>query len=213
MRTPIDLTLYLVTDRPYMAGRAMDSVVLDAVRGGVTVVQLREKTCPAREFVQLARDLKKKLTPLGVPLIVNDRIDVAMAGEADGVHLGPYDIPYPEARRVMGPGAIIGVSVENWQEFEEAQGWEDLDYVAISPVWSTPTKRDTGPAWGLAGLQEACRRSRHPVVAIGGINESNIRAVRDAGAQGVAVVSAICAAADPEAAARALVRAGEDTHG
>jgi thiamine-phosphate pyrophosphorylase len=134
-----------------------------------------------------------------VPLIINDRIDVALACGANGVHIGQEDMPYEIARKLMGDEAIIGLSVENWEDVEAAQKL-DVDYIGISPVFATPTKTDTKEPWGLEGLKKIKSFSRHPLVAIGGINEVNARAVVSAGADCLAVVSAICAAEDPTAA-------------
>lgn len=195
--------LYLVTDRGLIGDRSLEEVVLGAVRGGVTMVQLREKEASTREFIDLARRLLERLRPLGVPLIINDRVDVALAVGADGVHIGQQDMPYPIARRLLGPKAIIGLSVETLEELQEAEAY-DVDYLGISPVFPTPTKPDTRGAWGLEGLREARRRSRHKLVAIGGIGPHNVRQVLEAGAHGIAVVSAICADPDPEEAAGLL---------
>jgi thiamine-phosphate pyrophosphorylase len=201
-----DWTLYLVTDRRLAAPRSLEDVVAAAVRGGVTVVQLREKECATAEFVELGRRLKATLAPLGVPLIVNDRVDVALAVGADGVHVGQSDMDPREARAALGPTAIVGLSVETMEQAARSESL-DVDYLGISPVFATPTKTDTGPAWGLDGLARLRAVSRHVLVAIGGIDAGNAAAVRRAGADGVAVVSAICAAGDPEAAARAIRRA------
>lgn len=199
MKRHPDWRLYLVTDRPLMAGRRIEDVVAAAVRGGVTIVQLREKDCRTREFVEVARGLKRLLEPLGVPLIINDRVDVALACGADGVHLGQSDMEYADARRILGPDAIIGISVETP---EQKPG--EADYLGVGPIFSTPTKPDAAPPWGLEALAAYRRASRHVLVAIGGITLENARSVVEAGADGIAVVSAICAAPDPEAAARAL---------
>jgi thiamine-phosphate pyrophosphorylase len=138
-----------------------------------------------------------------IPLIINDRIDVALACGADGVHIGQEDMPYVTARSLMGKKAIIGLSVETWEDVEESQKL-DVDYIGVSPVFATPTKTDTKGEWGLEGLAKIKTFSRHPIVAIGGINESNARDVAAAGADCISVVSAICAAADPVVAARKL---------
>ncbi|NPV83615.1 MAG: thiamine phosphate synthase [Candidatus Aminicenantes bacterium] len=199
---PVDLSLYLVTDRRLAGNRPLTEVVSKAVAGGVTVVQLREKDCSSREYLELAMELKKILPP-GVPLLINDRLDVALAAGADGIHLGQSDLPAKIARKYLGPRAIIGLSVENLEQLEEAKNLP-VDYLAISPVFSTPTKTDTGPAWGLEGLARARKLTALPLVAIGGLNEQNAAEVIRAGADGLAVVSAICAAADPEQAARRL---------
>lgn len=198
----IDLSLYLITDRRLAGNRPLREVVSQAVAGGVTVVQLREKDCSSREYLELALELNKILPP-GVPLIINDRLDVALAAGADGVHLGQSDLPVGVARKYLGTEGIIGLSVENPEQLEEAKNLP-VDYLAISPVFSTPTKTDTGPAWGLEGLARAREMTALPLVAIGGINEHNAAEVIRAGADGLAVVSAICAAPDPKLAARRL---------
>lgn len=192
--------VYLVTDRELCRGRALEDVVLKAVRGGVSCVQLREKTLSTKDFVNEAIRIKERLRPVSVPLIINDRIDVALACSADGVHIGGNDMPYAVTRRLMGPRAIIGVSVETWDDVEYFQDI-DVSYIAASPVFATPTKTDTGEPWGLEGLRAIKSFSRHPLVAIGGINESNARDVVEAGADSLAVVSWICAADDPETVA------------
>lgn len=199
---PPDFSLYLVTDRRLAGDRPLVEVVQQAVAGGVTMVQLREKECSSREFLELALALKKVLPP-EIPLIINDRLDIALAAEADGLHLGQSDLPPEVARRYLGSGAIIGLSVEKPEQLALA-GTAPVDYLAISPVFPTPTKTDTGPAWGLEGLALARKLTRRPLVAIGGINETNAAGVIRAGADGVAVVSAICAAMDPAQAARKL---------
>jgi thiamine-phosphate pyrophosphorylase len=204
VRRRVDWRLYLVTDRGLARPRPLEEVVLAAVRGGVTVVQLREKDCGTREFVALARSLKAAL-PADVPLIVNDRLDVALAVDADGVHLGQSDMDYDDARRLMGPDRLVGISVETMEQALAAEHL-DADYLGVSPVFPTPTKTDTSDGWGIEGLRALRARSKHVLVAIGGINAANARAVFDAGADGVAVVSAICAAPDPEDAARQLRR-------
>ncbi len=173
------------------------------MRGGATLVQLRENHASAREFLELARALRRRLDPLGVPLIINDRVDIALAAGAAGVHVGQNDLPYEDARRLLGPDAIIGLSVETLEQAMEAERW-DVDYLGVSPIFSTPTKTDTLTEWGLEGLEKLARVSRHPLVAIGGIHPGNVEAVIPAPADGVAVVSAICSAEDPAAAARAL---------
>lgn len=195
--------LYLVTDRGLAGDRPLEEVVLAAVEGGAGVVQLREKELATRAFVESARRLKALLEPRGIPLIVNDRGDVALAAGADGVHLGQEDMAYPDARALLGPDAIIGLSVETPEDVREAEGF-DVDYLGVSPIFPTPTKTDTKGAWGLDGLAEVRRMSRHRLVAIGGLNATNAADAIRAGADAVAVVSAICAAADPRRAAEEL---------
>ncbi|MDZ4165976.1 MAG: thiamine phosphate synthase [Smithellaceae bacterium] len=211
MKRQVDWGLYLVTDRPLSAPRTIEEVVAAALPGGVSVVQLREKDSTTREFLLLARRLLAILRPAGVPLIINDRLDVALAVGADGVHLGQSDLPYREARSILGPDALIGLSVETLEQAREAEGM-DIDYLAASPVFSTPTKTDTGAAWGLAGLSSLRKLSRHPLVAIGGINRTNAESVLRAGADGIAVISAICATPDPGAEAKALREIIEKVH-
>jgi thiamine-phosphate pyrophosphorylase len=191
--------IYLVTDRSLCPKRSIKDLVLQAAQGGVAYVQLREKDLPTRLFVQEAQMIRELLSPYKIPLIINDRVDVALACGAEGVHIGQEDMPYAIARKLMGPKAIIGLSVEEWKDVEDAQTL-DVDYIAVSPVFSTPTKTDTKGAWGLSGLAEIKAYSRHPLVAIGGINESNAADVVKAGTDCIAVVSAICAADNPAAA-------------
>lgn len=203
MKRPFDPRLYLVTDRGLAAGPSVEEIVASAIRGGVTAVQLREKRLPIPDFVAAALRLKALLSRPGLPLIINDRIDVARAAGADGVHLGQGDAAPSEARRLLGRGAIIGLSVETMDQ-ARAAGGEDLDYLGVSPVFTTPTKTDTGPGWGIEGLRRLRAATRLPLVAIGGISAVNAAAVLEAGADGIAVVSAIMSAPDPEAAAREL---------
>lgn len=200
---PETLRLYLVTDRGLAGGRAMTEIVREAVAGGVTMVQLREKECSTRDFVALGRELKSLLASHNVPLIINDRVDVALACGADGVHIGQSDMPYDMARRILGPDSIIGLSVENIDEVIAANSL-DVDYIGVSPVFATPTKTDTAVPFGLDGLREAVRLSVHPVVGIGGMNASTAADVMSCGADGIAVVSAIIAAESPGQAAGEL---------
>ena len=198
-----DWRLYLVTDRDLARGRSIAWLVEAAVRGGVTAVQLREKSCPASDFVQLGRELKKLLAPLHVPLVVNDRVDLALEIGADGVHIGQHDMDPERARELLGPGAIIGLSIETVEQARAAVSL-DVDYLGVGPVFATATKSDAAPPLGLAALAQVRAISRHRVVAIGGIGLENARQAIRSGADGVAVVSAICAAGDPERAAREL---------
>lgn len=199
------LKLYLVTDRDLSLGRTLEEVVSEAVAGGVTIVQLREKDAPTGEFVQLAMRLKEMLRPFGVPLIINDRVDVALAVDAEGVHIGQSDMPYEIARKLLGPDKIIGLSVESMDDVLRANEL-DVDYIGISPVYGTPTKTDTAEPFGLEGLRKAVAMSVHPTVAIGGMNASTIGEVISSGVDGVAVVSAICSASSPRDAASELLQ-------
>ena len=195
--------LYFVTDRGLCGKKPLEEVVIQAVKGGAAYVQLREKDVSTRFFVEEAQRIKKLLEKYRVPLIINDRVDVALACGAEGVHIGQEDMPYEIVRQLMGQKAIIGLSVETWENVKVSQKM-DVNYIGVSPVFSTPTKSNTKGAWGLNGLAKIKVFSRHPLVAIGGINESNVREVVKAGADCVAVVSAICAVPDPEAATRRI---------
>ena len=198
-----DLALYLVTDHGLSLGRDLESVVLQAVKGGVTLVQLREKDIDTREFIALAQRLKAALSGSGVPLLINDRVDVALAVDADGVHIGQSDMPYGMARRLLGPDKIIGLSVETMDEVLQANAL-DVDYVAVSPVFATNTKTDTLAPFGYEGLERACRLTRHPICGIGGMNADTVGRAIACGADGVAVVSAIVGAPDPCLASKNL---------
>jgi thiamine-phosphate pyrophosphorylase len=198
------LCLYLVTDSSLCRGRSLTDVVAQAVRGGVTCVQLREKELGTREFLAQAQALKSLLLPLQIPLVINDRIDVALACEADGVHLGQSDMPVDLVRKILPPQMFIGLSVENEHDITQAIGMP-VDYLGISPVFATPTKTDTQTPWGLAGLKRARAMTALPLVAIGGVNITNAAHVRQGGADGLAIVSAICAADDPALAAAELL--------
>lgn len=198
------LALYLVTDRGYLKGRDLKDVVAQAAAGGVTMVQLREKDCSTRDFISLGLQLKALLGPLGIPLIINDRVDVALAIDADGVHIGQSDMPYEMARRILGRDKIIGLSVENLEEVRQTETL-DVDYIGISPVYGTPTKTDTAPPFGLDGLRQALELTSHPSVAIGGMNHVTAADVILTGVDGIAVVSAIVGADDPEKASRELL--------
>ena len=198
-----DLFLYLVTDRELSRGRSIVDIVRAAVAGGVTCVQLREKRCATREFVDEARAVHELLAGTGIPLIINDRIDVALAVGAEGVHLGQTDMLIADARRVVGKDMLIGISAECVDDAVRAQA-EGADYVGISPVFSTPTKTDTAPALGLDGVARIRAAVSLPLVGIGGIGTDNAADVIRAGCDGVAVVSAIVSAADPRKAAAEL---------
>lgn len=198
-----DLSLYLVTDRSLSLERPLETVVEEAVRGGVTMVQLREKDASTLDFYNLAMRLKSILRPYNVPLIINDRLDIALACDAEGLHIGQSDMPYAVARRLLGKDRIIGLSVESIQDATDANNL-DVDYIGISPVFGTQTKTDTAPALGLEGIREITRISGHPSVGIGGINLTNAQDIIQAGANGISVVSAIMSAPDPRQSARQL---------
>lgn len=197
------LRLYLVTDQPSLKGRTLIDVVQAAVQGGVTCVQLREKHANSRDFYAQAVALMDLLTPLNVPLIINDRLDIALACSAQGVHLGQSDLPVDAARKLLPPEVFIGWSVETMAEVAQSAALP-VDYLGVSPVFATPTKTDTATPWGLEGLQRVRTATPLPLVAIGGIHLHNAASVLQAGADSLAVVSALCSAADPHTAAQQL---------
>ena len=202
-RKEIDYSLYLVTDRGLSRGRSTLEIVEAAVRGGASCVQLREKNCSTREFIEQARALGSLLRSSGIPLIINDRLDVAQAVGADGVHLGQSDMPLDIARAIVKDTMIIGISAESLRDALEAEKG-GADYLGVSPIYATPTKTDTAPALGLEGLRQIREAVNLPLVGIGGLNHSNAGDVIHNGADGVAVVSAIVSADDPQQAARRL---------
>jgi thiamine-phosphate diphosphorylase len=209
---PLDVRVYLITDPDLVGGRPLEDVVAAALRGGVTLVQLRDKRATSLELTRVGERLRRVTGDAGVPLIVNDRADVAQAIRADGVHVGhpgQEDLPPDVCRRILGPPAIVGVSVDRVDEVAESER-SGATYVSTGPVYGTRTKADAGPAAGLALVTRMRAASRLPLTGIGGITAETARAVIRAGADGVAVAGAILAAADPEAAARAVRRAVDE---
>jgi len=212
-RKHFDLSLYLVTDRQLARGRPLEEVVRAAIAGGVTAIQLREKDVTTRDYVALAQALRAITREAGGIFIVNDRLDVALAADADGVHVGQDDMPAALARRLLGPDKILGVTAANEAQARQAQA-DGADYLGCNAVFATPTKTDTGPPLGLDGLRRLVASVSIPVVAIGGINADNASGVMACGVAGIAVVSAIMAAPDVTAAARelrAIVSAGKES--
>jgi thiamine-phosphate pyrophosphorylase len=203
MPPSLDLSLYLVIGSDVTARRPVADIVRQAVEGGVTAVQLREKHRATRAFVEEARALVALLRPLGVPLIVNDRVDVALAAGADGVHVGQDDMAVRDVRRIVGPEWIVGLSVTTLAE-AGAVDTGLVTYVGVGPVFATSTKPDAAPPLGLGDTAEICRTLRAPVVAIGGIGAENAAEVLTTGVHGIAVVSAICSARRPREAAALL---------
>lgn len=203
MRPRLDPTLYLVTDPGLARGRALAQVIAQAVRGGVTLVQLRDKEADGGALLAQAQELRSLLDPLGVPLIVNDRADVARAAGAAGCHVGQSDLPCAAVRELLGPKALLGLSVDRVEQAQAADR-AVLDYVAFGPFAATGTKPDAGAAIGAIGIEAVRALTALPLVAIGGIHAGNAAAAIEAGADGIAVVSAIMAAEDPEQAAREL---------
>ena len=203
VRQNMDFTLYLVTDRRWLGERTLWDGVEEAIRGGATLVQLREKEISSKEYLELAQRVKEVTDRHDIPLIINDRIDIALAVDADGVHLGPEDLPVPLARKLLGDGKIIGSSAASVDEalLFQAQG---ADYLGVGAVFPTATKRGTEKV-GLEDLRGIKSAVHIPVVAIGGINAENAKPVMETGVDGVAVVSAIMDQADIREAARRLL--------
>lgn len=191
----IDYSLYLVTDRALSLGRPLIDVIRSAVEGGVTVVQLREKEIDSREFYRDAVQIKEYLDTQGVPLIINDRLDIALAVGAAGVHLGQEDLPIDVARKILGPGPVIGASVFTPGEAVEAEAL-GADYLGLSPIFVTSTKPELTSQIGIEGIAPIRQVTRLPLVGIGSMNETNAFSVIRAGLDGVAVVSAICSRED-----------------
>jgi thiamine-phosphate pyrophosphorylase len=209
-----DLRLYALVDPERAGGRDLAELAYLLARGGATLVQLRDKRGSTQAMVERARAIRSRLAPLGVPVLVNDRADVAFAAGADGVHLGQDDMAVDDARRLLGPHAVIGLSIKTVEQAARAP-IEHLDYVCIGGVFATTSKDNPDPPIGLSGLRSifSVMRARDPdlpIGAIAGIDATNADAVIGAGADGVAVISALALAGDPQAAAsdlRAVVEA------
>jgi thiamine-phosphate pyrophosphorylase len=210
VRRAFDPTLYLVTDTALCAPRSVPEVVAAAVAGGVTAVQVRDKTASRRDLLALTRAVQAVLAPTPhVGLVVNDAVDVALLTGADGVHVGQDDLPADEVRSLLGPDVLIGVSVGSADDLDGVLALPagTVDLVGLSPVWTTPTKPDAGTALGLAGTRELAAQARAgglTSVAIGGIHADTAAVVAATGVDGICVVSDVCAAPDPAAAARSL---------
>jgi len=195
--------LYVITDKAIAGGLTHAEIARRAIAGGADVIQLRDKVCGCRELSRIGRAIRTITMKTGTLFIVNDRLDVALACGADGVHLGQDDIRVGVARQIAPPGFIIGVSVGTVDEAVQAEE-EGADYIALSPIFSTASKNDAGPGLGLEVVREIRRSVSVPVIAIGGINLDNVRQVIAAGADGVAVISAVVGSRDIIAASREL---------
>lgn len=187
-------SLYFVTPDCDDAGKLAD-ICEQAAKGGVDVIQLRYKKNDVRQFLALALKIKAVCADYQIPFIINDRIDVALACDADGVHLGQSDMPIEIARNILGTDKLVGLSIEEESQIFDSQN-QYADYLAISPVFATDSKKDTKQPLGLKGLRRAVENSHKPVIAIGGINQSNIQSIMQQGSAGVAIISAISAADD-----------------
>jgi thiamine-phosphate pyrophosphorylase len=204
MKDPASWEICLVTDRAFSKGRSSLEIVEAAVAGGVSAVQLREKDLGTREFYEEGLRIRDFLRSSGVPLIINDRVDVALALDADGVHLGQSDMPVNVARRILGPDLVIGLSVEKLAQINDGDA-AYANYLGISPVFLTSTKPELDTSWGLEGIRVARSLTDLPLVAIGSIKLENAADVIRAGADSIAVVTAIVAADDPCQATRLLL--------
>jgi thiamine-phosphate pyrophosphorylase len=204
----VDLRLNAIVDPERANGRSLVELTRLVVAGGATLIQLRDKHGATRQMIETARAIKAALAGTGVPLVVNDRVDVALVAEADGVHVGQDDMRVEDARRLLGPGAIIGLSIKS-VALANAAPIEQLDYVGVGGVYATTSKDNPDPPIGTAGLRDvvAAFRARQrdlPICGIAGIDAGNAAPVIAAGADGVAVISALSMQADPQAAARDL---------
>jgi thiamine-phosphate pyrophosphorylase len=202
---PVDFSLYLITDRRQVPGGDLLFAVERALAGGVRAVQLREKDLPAGDLFRLAEKMRLLTSRYGARLLINDRLDVALAVEADGVHLGGGSLPVAVIRRLLGPQRLIGVSTHALAEITAAAD-AGADFVTFGPVYFTPSKAAYGKPVGVAKLAEATAAAPLPVFALGGIKPAHLPEIRAAGASGVACISAILAAADPAAAAACFLR-------
>jgi thiamine-phosphate pyrophosphorylase len=199
----INFRLYVVTDRHEAAGRDLEEIVAAAAEGGAGAIQLREKDLSARDLYALGVRLQAALSPYEVPLLINDRLDVALALDAAGVHLAGHSLPTAVARRVLGAGKLLGVSTHSVEEARRAAE-DGADFIVFGPVFTTPSKVAYGPPQGLQHLTTVVRAVRIPVLAIGGIDHTNLPQVVQAGAYGVAMIRAVLAAPDPYKATQQL---------
>lgn len=204
------LKLCLVTNIQNQSIHAYRSFLLRAIQGGITSVQLREKTTNLAEFKQIALELKSILRPFNIPLIINDHVQLAKEIDAEGVHIGQSDLSPSAARKILGPEKIIGLSIETLDELKIANQLTCIDYVAASAVFPSKTKLDCKTIWGLDGLLQITQSSKYPVIAIGGIDISNIGMIMDNGACGAAVIGAIHQH-DPRKAAADLIAEIDDS--
>ncbi|MDX9710680.1 MAG: thiamine phosphate synthase [Trichloromonas sp.] len=205
MADSVDFSLYLITDRRQVPGGDLVSSVQGALRGGVRAVQLREKDLSARELLPLARALRTLTREFGAKLLINDRIDVALAAEADGVHLGGHSLPVAEARALLGPTKLIGLSTHHQEDISRAAR-DGADFVTFGPVYFTPSKAPYGAPVGLDALRQACADAPLPVFALGGVNAGRIPELTSAGCRRAACIGAILASPSPDNAARDLLR-------
>ena len=203
---PLESRLFLVTDRHQANGRPLVPLLQRVLTAAVPVIQLRERDLSARELVKLAREVQAVTVSRRSQLLINDRIDVALALEGVGVHLRSNSLPVSVARRLMGAQRLLGVSVHAIEEVMEAES-QGADYLVLGPIYETPSKQMFGPPLGIRTLETACRLVRIPIIGIGGVTAARVHEMRRAGAFGVAVITAILGAADVESATRELLEA------
>jgi len=202
----VDFPLYLVTDRHQTSGRPLVPLLEQAAAGGLRAVQVRERDLATPDLCALSQEVCAPMRARGVRVMINDRVDLVLACDADGVHLRADSLPVPVARKLLGTGRLIGISAHSADDVARAES-DGADFAVLGPVYETPSKRAFGPPLGLRVLEDACRRCRLPVFAIGGMTVARVAEVRGAGAYGVAVVSAILSAASVESAARQFLAA------
>jgi thiamine-phosphate pyrophosphorylase len=202
--TPLDLRVYVITTNVPQLGRTHEDVAAAALTGGARIIQFRDKEISDEEFTAIARRIQHLTRKHNALLIINDRVEIALAIGADGVHVGQHDLAFAEVKRLARPGVIIGVSATNYAE-AAALADSGADYLGVGPIFPTPSKADATPPIGLEELARICRQIRIPIVAIGGVTESNLPAIIKAGAAGAAVISAISSAPDMAAATAAML--------
>jgi len=198
--------LHILTDTVLQSRFSHMEITRLAIAGGADTIQYRQKSGSTRQMIEVARNMKRLCSEAGVMFIVNDRLDVAIAAEADGVHLGQDDFPIPMARELLGEGRIIGGSAATLDEARKCLS-EGADYVGFGPVYLTSSKDDAGPVSGIDILKQVVEIIPLPIIAIGGVGAGNIPGVMRAGAHGIAVISAVCCQDDPEESTRALYQA------
>lgn len=199
----VDYTLYLVTDRDVLRGRDLIKCIEESILGGVTLVQLREKNVTSREFYEIAIKVKEVTSRYNIPLIINDRLDIALAIDADGLHIGQKDLPASVARKILGKDKILGVSAATLQESLKAEK-DGADYLGVGAVFSTSTKKDTRDV-SYETLSNITASVNIPVVAIGGINEKNVTKLKESNIDGIAVISCILGKEDVKGAAEKML--------
>ncbi len=199
------LKLCLITNQHNQTFEAYKKILMAAIAGGITSIQVREKNQNLWQLEEFVKNIKLLIKPYHIRLIINDHVDLAKKMDVDGVHLGQQDMSPNMARKILGPHKIIGLSIESLEQLQEANQFTSLNYVAASAIFPSKNKLDCNMLWGLDGLRTLCQQSYHPVIAIGGIHQDNVKDVVMNGAAGVAVISAIHDVVNPEKAARNIL--------